>query len=160
TELLDHQVEYRLSGAAKAQVAAKLAIVHLMNHKPAQAVRVLASTRMPELPQELRDQRLLLEARALSETGRNGTALELIKNMEGPEVDRLRADIAWSAKNWREAGERIEKVLGERWKTETDLAEIERYDVLRASLAYALANETIGLKRLQEKYEPRMGETQ
>ncbi len=157
-ELLDHQVQYRLSGAAKAQVASKLALIHLMNHKPTEAARVLVATRMAELPQELRDQRLLLEARALSETGRHEGGLELIHHLKGPEADRLRADIAWAAKNWREAGERIEKLLGERWKEERALDAGERHHVLRAALAYALGNEGIGLSRLREKYAAKMGE--
>jgi tetratricopeptide (TPR) repeat protein len=159
TELLDHQVQYRLSGAAKAQVAAKLAIVHLLNHKPTEAVRVLVGTRMPQLTNQLREERMFIEARALSETGRHEVAAELIENLQGPEADRLRADIAWAAKNWREAGERIEKLLGERWKTEAALNPAERHDVLRAALAFALGKEMIGLARLKEKYVPKMGET-
>jgi hypothetical protein len=158
-ELLDHQVNYRLSGAAKAQVAAKLAVVHLMNHKPVEAVRVLVGTRMPQLPQQLREERMFVEARALSDTGRHETAVELIENLQGPEADRLRADIAWAAKNWREAGERLEKLLGERWKAEPALEPAERHDALRAALAYALGQEMIGLSRLKEKYLPKMGET-
>ncbi|MEX0591018.1 MAG: hypothetical protein WD207_08025, partial [Xanthobacteraceae bacterium] len=158
-ELLDHQVQYRLSGIAKAQVAAKLAVVHLMNHKPTEAVRVLVGTRMPQLPQQLREERMFVEARALSDTGRHEVAVELIANLKGAEADRLRADIAWAAKNWREAGERIEKLLGERWKSDAALVPAERHDVLRASLAYAFGDETIGLSRLKEKYALKMGET-
>jgi hypothetical protein len=159
SELLDHQVHYRLTGAAKAQVAAKLAIVHLMNRKPADAVRVLSSTRMPQLPSELREQRLYVEARALSETGRYDTALELMENLRGPEADRLRADIHWAAKNWREAGERLEAIVGERWKGEEQLEPADRHDVLRAALAYTLASENIGLARVKEKFAAKMGAT-
>jgi hypothetical protein len=152
-------VQYRLSGAAKAQVAAKLAVIHLMNHKPIEAVRVLIGTRMPQLPQRLREERMFIEARALSETGRNEVAAELIENLKGPEAERLRADIAWAAKNWREAGEKIEKLLGERWKAEGLLDAGERHDTLRAALAYALGKEMIGLARLKEKFAPKMGDT-
>lgn len=159
-ELLDHQVNYRLTGAAKAQVAAKLALVHLMNDKPTEAVRVLVGTRMPRLPRDLREERMLIEARALSETGRYPVAAELIESLHGPEVDRLRADMAWDAKNWREAGERLEKLLGARWKQEAPLDAAERHDVLRAALAYAFGDETIGLSRLKEKYAPKMGESE
>lgn len=158
-ELLDHQVNYRLTGVAKAQVAAKLAVVHLMNGKPTEAVRVLVGTRMPQLPAQLRDERLIIEARALSDTGRHATAAELIENIKGPAAERLRADIAWDAKNWREAGERLEKMLGERWKAEPPLDATERHDVLRAGLAYALGEELIGLSRLKEKFAPKMGDT-
>ncbi len=155
-ELLDHQVEFRLAGAAKAQVATKLAMIHLMNRKPAEAIRVLAGSRSRELPQDLREQRILLEARAIAETGRHDAALEMIGNLSGAEVERMRADVLWSAKRWREAGEAIEKLLGERWKKGAALDEIERGDALRAGIAFALGNETIGLARLRERYAAKM----
>jgi hypothetical protein len=155
-ELLDHQVEFRLAGAAKAQVATKLAMIHLMNRKPAEAIRVLAGSRSRELPQDLREQRLLLEARAIAETGRHDAALEMIENLTGAEADRMRADVLWSAKRWREAGEAIEKFLGDRWKKEPALDEIERGDVLRAGIAFALGNETIGLSRLRDRFAAKM----
>ncbi len=158
-ELLDHQVHYRLTGAAKAQVAAKLAIVHLMNRKPAEAVRVLTATRMPQMPNELREQRLFVEARALSETGRHQTALEVMENLRGPEADRLRADVQWAARNWREAGERLESLVGERWKGEESLEAADRHDVLRAALAYTLGGEQLGLSRIKEKFVKKMGTT-
>ncbi len=46
-ELLEHQVQFRLTGAAKAQVATRLAIVHLMNRKPQKAAPFF---RRPGLP--------------------------------------------------------------------------------------------------------------
>ena len=33
-ELLQYQVDNRLQGAARAQVATRLAVIYLMNHKP------------------------------------------------------------------------------------------------------------------------------
>lgn len=152
SELLQHQVEFRLTGAAKAQVAARLAIVHLMNRKPQKAVAILAATRLADLPQELREQRLLLESRALMSSNRFDQALDVIAALKGPEADRQRADILWQAKRWRLAGEAIELILGDRWKEEEALSEIERHDVLRAGLAYALAGEILSLTRLKEKF--------
>src|SRR5579885_1230948 len=157
-ELLDYQVKYRLSGVAKAQVAAKLAWVRLLNGKPAQAVQALADTRVGDIPQELREQRLLLEARALSELGRYSAALELASGMEGAEADRLRGDILWAAKRWREAGEAFEKLLDTRWQKPDPLDETERRDVLRAGISYALGSETVGLTRLRDRYAAKMPE--
>ena len=68
----------------------------------------------------------------------------------------MRADVLWSAKRWREAGEAIEKLLGERWKQEAALDEVERGDVLRAGIAFALGDETIGLARLRERFAAKM----
>jgi hypothetical protein len=152
TELLQYQVEYRLTGAARAQVATRLAIIHLMNRKPQRAVAILAGTRMADLPKELREQRMLLESRALMSANRIDQALDLIASLDTPEAQRQRADTLFHARRWRAAGEAIEAMLGERWKEEEALSEIERHDVLRAGLAFALADEKLGLARLKEKF--------
>ena len=157
-ELLQHQVDNRLQGAARAQVATKLAIVYLMAHKPDRALATLQKTRSSELSNELRDQRLLLEARAMSETGRHELALEVIANIHSHEADRLRADVLWAAKHYRRAAEAIEKMYGERWRQFTPLTEAERADVLRAAIGYALSDEQIGLIRLREKYAAKMAD--
>jgi hypothetical protein len=157
-EVLQHQVDNRLQGAARAQVAVKLAIVYLMAHKPERAVQVLRATRVADLPNDLRNQRLLIEARAQSETGRAELALDVIANMEGREVDRLRADVLWKARRWREAGEQIEKYYGERWRDFAPLTEPERADVLRAAIGYALGEDQIGLERFRNKYAAKMAE--
>ncbi len=92
-ELLQHQVEHRLQGAARAQVATRLAIVHLLNRKPERALQVLKSTRLSDLSNEVRNQRLMLEARAMSDVGRHGLAVDIAQNLKGPEAARLRSDI-------------------------------------------------------------------
>jgi tetratricopeptide (TPR) repeat protein len=157
-ELLQHQVDHRLQGAARAQVAGKLATIYLMNHKPERALAALQKTRSADLANELRDHRLLLEARALSELGRYELALELISNMQGRESTRLRADILWAGKHWREAAEQIELLYGDRWKQFSPLEETERSDILRAAIGYALSGESISLTRLREKYAAKMAE--
>jgi tetratricopeptide (TPR) repeat protein len=157
-EVLQHQVDQRLQGAARAQVAVKLAVIYLMSHKPDRAISVLRATRSADLPNELRNQRLLLEARAQSDVGRTELAVEVIESMQGREVDRLRADILWRARRWRQAGEQIEKNYGERWRDFAPLTAPERADVMRAAIGYALAEDAIGLDRFRTKYAPKMAE--
>src|SRR6185295_528133 len=122
-ELLQHQVDNRLQGAARAQVAVRLAVIYLMARKPDRAIQVLRASRSGDLPNELRSQRLLIEARAYSDTGRPELALEVIANLAGPEVERLRADILWKARRWHDAAEQIEKFYGERWSKSAPLAD-------------------------------------
>ncbi len=86
-ELLQYQVDKRLEGAARAQVAARLAMVYLTNRKPDRAIAALRSTRIADLSGELRQQRLLLEARAQSDVGRHDLALDIISNLTGPRGD-------------------------------------------------------------------------
>ena len=64
SELLQYQIDHRLEGSARAQVASRLAMVYLMNRKPDRAIAALRTTRIADLAGEIRQQRLLLEARA------------------------------------------------------------------------------------------------
>ena len=156
SELLQYQVDKRLEGAARAQVAARLAMVYLTNRKPDRAIAALRSTRIADLSGELRQQRLLLEARALSDVGRYGLALDIISNISGREAIRLRSDIYWASRRWREASEQIELHYADRWRDFKPLNTVEKGDVIRAVVGYALAEDAIGLARFREKYAPLM----
>jgi tetratricopeptide (TPR) repeat protein len=158
TELLQHQVDHRLQGAARAQVATQLAMIYLMDHKPDRALATLRATRVADLNNDIRNQRLLLEARALSELGRHDVAYEVIENIEGREAVRLRADILWSARKWAQSAEQIELLYGDRWREFAPLGDNERADLLRAAIGYALGEDAIGLARFRERYLSKMSE--
>jgi predicted negative regulator of RcsB-dependent stress response len=158
-ELLQYQVDHRLQGAARAQVATRLAVIYLMNRKADRALATLRATRTADLASEMRAQRLLLEARALSDLGRHDLALEVIANLEGREVIRLRSDILWAARRWARSAEQIELYYGERWKEWQPLNEVERADILRAAIGYALGEDALGLNRFREKYAAKMAPT-
>jgi hypothetical protein len=155
-ELLQYQVDHRLEGAARAQVAAKLAMVYLTNRKPDRAIAALRTTRIADLSGELRQQRLLLEARAQSDVGRHDLALDIISNLTGREAIRLRSDIYWASRRWREASEQIELYYADRWRDFKPLNPVEKSDIIRAVVGYALAEDSIGLARFREKYAPLM----
>ncbi len=155
-ELLQYQVDKRLEGAARAQVAARLAMVYLTARKPERAIIALRSTRIADLSGELRQQRLLLEARGQSDVGRHDLGLDIISNVSGREAIRLRSDIYWAQRKWRESAEQIELYYADRWRDFKPLTAAEKSDVIRAVVGYALAEDTIGLTRFREKYLPLM----
>ncbi|GGE84760.1 hypothetical protein GCM10007285_10440 [Stappia taiwanensis] len=158
-ELLKHQVDHRLKGAARAQIAADLGVVYLMDRKPEEALRVLSQTRQAKLPRELERQRNMVEARALTESGRPDLALEIVRNMRGEDVERLRADTLWAAHSWREAGEQLEGIVGGRWSDPIPLADQERADILKAAIAYSLADDAFSLSRLKSKFATKMSDS-
>jgi len=158
-DLLQYQVDHRLQGAARAQVAARLAVIYLMNRKPDRALAVLRASRTADLPNELRNQRLLLEARALSDLGRHDLALDVISDLSGREAIRLRSDILWAAHRWQQSAEQIEAMYGDRYKDFAPLTDIERGDVLRAEIGFALAEDSLGLSRFRDKYVAKMAAT-
>ena len=155
-ELLQHQVDHRLEGAARAQVATRLAAIYLLNRQPDRALRTLKSTRTGDLSSEVRNQRLLLEARALSDIGRPNLALEVIENVPGSEAIRMRADVLWTAKRYGEAAEQIELLYNDRWHDWRPFDDTERRDILRGAIGYNLAGDTLGLSRFREKFSPGM----
>jgi tetratricopeptide (TPR) repeat protein len=157
-ELLQHQIDNRLTGAARATVATRLAMIRLMGNKPAEALRALSTTRLPELPAEVKRARLLLEAKGLSDLSRTDLALEVLGAERGPEVERLRADILWTARRWREAGEAHERILGDAWRG-AELDPRHRADAMRAAVAYVMADEALSLDRLRAKYAAPMSQT-
>ncbi|HEY4748052.1 MAG TPA: hypothetical protein VIH38_10810, partial [Steroidobacteraceae bacterium] len=155
-DLLQYQVDKRLEGAARAQVAARLAMVYLTNRKPDRAISALRTTRIADLSGELRQQRLLLEARAQSDVGRHDLGLDIISNIVGREAIRLRSDIYWASRRWRESSEQIELYYADRWRDFKPLNPVEKSDVIRAVVGYALAEDALGLARFREKYAPLM----
>lgn len=158
-ELLQYQVDHRLEGAARAQVAARLSMIYLANRKPDMAITALRASRISDLSGELRQQRLLLEARAQSDVGRHDLALDIVSNVSGREVLRLRSDIFWAGRRWRESAEQIELYYGERFRDFKPLNAVEKSDIIRAAVGYALADDSIGLSRFREKYAPLMSES-
>jgi tetratricopeptide (TPR) repeat protein len=158
-DLLTYQINNRLQGPARAQVAAHAAAIELMDRKPGRALNVLHDTRFAGLAPEVVRSRLILEARALSELQRPDIALEMVAAYQGDDINRLRADIQWAAGRWQSAAEALELMLGETWRKPEALTEEQRQDVLRTAIAYALAEDSLGLDRLRAKFGTKMSTT-
>lgn len=158
-ELLAFQVDKRLTGAARAEVAGQLAFIHLLNREPAKALEVLKRTRQSQLASNIERQRNLVEARALAAVGRGKLAVELLSDEKGAEFKRLKADLLWESKDYAEAGLAIEEALGDIWKTKEPLSEVQRADVLRAAVAQALAGDQTAVDRLRQHFGPLMNGT-
>ncbi|MBV1886842.1 MAG: tetratricopeptide repeat protein [Parvibaculaceae bacterium] len=155
-ELLQHQVDHRLRGIARAQVATKLALIRLMDRQPEQALAAIRSSRQALLPSDLASQRRLMEARALAELGLEDHALELLEEQDGEEAQLLRADVLWSSQQWEKSGEQVETMLGRTWASDEPLIDTERALVMRAAIAYSLADNPVALERLRKKYGEKM----
>ncbi len=158
-DLLQYQLDKRLTGIARSSVATRLATIRLMDGKPLKALETIDATYLPELPADLRRARALIRARALSDLSRTDLALETIAGETSPDAQRLRADILWAARRWRAAGEAHEALLGEAWRAGAPLDDTARADVIRAGIAYGLAEERMGLERLKAKFAGAMAES-
>lgn len=152
TDLLKYQVENRLDGVAKAQVATDLATLYIMDHKPESAIQALNDSRSTLLPKALQDQRRMIEAKAWLDLNQNDHALELVGKDTTPDADGIRAEVAWRMRNWTQVGTLLEKILGERWKKPGPLEPEQEAMLLRAGIAYSMANDDVGLDRLRAHF--------
>jgi len=154
--LLNYQVTKRLDGIARAQVAMRLAMIDLMDHKPKDALSTLKSTEIAGLPDDINHGRVLLEARALAALKQWDQSLDLIAVDEASDTRRLRADIYWESGNWAIAAQKAEELVGDRWSDANPLSADERQELMRAAIAYSLAGDEPSLDRLRKHFSAKM----
>ncbi|HZW14977.1 MAG TPA: hypothetical protein VFF66_01860 [Brevundimonas sp.] len=153
-ELLKYQVENRLDGVAKAQVATDLAMVYLMDRQPEAALQAIWTSRTTLLPSALNAERRALEARALSDLGRYDHALEVLGSDSSAEARDVRAEVLWKQENWAAAAALYEARLGDRFKDPAALTADEEARLIRAGVGYSLGREAGALTRLSRNYRP------
>lgn len=157
-QLLQHQVDERLQGVSKAQVAADLAAIYLMDHKPDRALVAISGSRQPNMPQALQADRRILEARALLDLGRLDGAAELVERDRGEDAQRVRAEAAWRARDWQRAAVELRSLMAMRNRSQP-LDEHGRQVVLRAGVALTLAGDEPGVQALYREYAGDMANT-
>jgi len=159
-DLLSHQVHFRLSGADKARVGARLAVIDLLDHKSGPALEALDSSEVPNLPAELYDQRRFLRVRALADLGRTGEALALIINDQTDTAKDLRAEIYWEMKKWPEAAAALDVVIGQPAPgARNKVAQPMARRILDLATALTLAKDERGLQRLRRSWGAQMDGT-
>ncbi len=157
-ELLQYQVDARLEGAAKAQIAADLAVVYLAQRRPEKALNVLNKTRVVGVAPGLERQRRVLEARSLIDADREDLAIDLLSSMDGRDADLLRVDAQWSARRYQEASEILELLYSD-VIAQGELADSGRLDIVKAAVGFVLSGDKIGVGRLRERFSQSMAGT-
>jgi len=153
-QLLEYQLDNRLTGVGRTQLAADLAVIHLANRDPASALRVLSATRLPDIPDSLARQRRILEVRALIDGGRDELALDMLRGMEGRDAELLRVDAHWRAKRYTQAAEMLEGLYSS--TPGTELNQAARSNLVRSAVGFVLGRDTFGLSRLRTKFADAM----
>lgn len=157
-QLLQYQVDERLMGLSRAQVAADLAAIYLMDQKPDQALVALSTSRVANIPANLLGDRRILEARALLDLGRLDSAAELVERDRSEDAQRVRAEAAWRARDWERAAVELRTLLGMRNRAQP-LEAHGREAVLRAAVALTLAHNNDGVRALYREYAGDMANT-
>lgn len=158
-ELLDHQVQYRLSGVEKAQVGTRLAGIRLLDGKPTEAVAALDASQVDGIPPELAEERRLLRARALSQSGKGLEAIQLLTDDLSSNANLLRVDIAMRDKQWPQAAQALGDVIGPPPAAGTALDAKKSGLVVQRAVALSLAQDNAGLEALRRDFGPLMEKT-
>ena len=154
SELLKYQADSRLDGVPRAEVDTDLAIIQLMARHPEGAVQALNASRSTLLPSTMQQQRRMVEARAWLQLGQLDHADEILGTDASIEGVALRAEVAWKRRSWPLAGKVFEQSLGDRFKTQDgQLAPEDESKLLRAAVAYSLAQDDASLARLRDRYQ-------
>ncbi len=151
-ELLQYQMEYRLSGVDKAYVGTRLAMVQLLDNKPELALKALEMSNVPEIPPELMAERRLMQGKALDQMGRGNDALLLLAQDDSKEANLLRVDLAWRAQNWTQAEVALNKVIGPPPLPNQPIEPERSPLVLNRAVALALAGDSTGLSQLRSEF--------
>jgi hypothetical protein len=101
----------------------------------------------------------LLEARALTDLNLTDEAVETLADDQSPAAGRLRADIFWAGQRWTAAGQASEALAGQSFAAFAPLDDTQRQDVLRAAVAFVLANDRAGVERLRVRFGPKMADS-
>ncbi len=155
-ELLNHQIKFRLKGGAQSVVAARLAMIYLLDSKPELALGILRATRNSQIPDDVQDRRKMIEARTLIELGRFEEAEILIDEYKNAAAEDMRSDIYWKSENWAKFINHKNRMLGNRYQGDGELSAEERLAVLRLSVAYVINDDRAGVKALRNKYKAHM----
>ncbi|MEZ5815124.1 MAG: tetratricopeptide repeat protein [Alphaproteobacteria bacterium] len=168
-DLLQYQIDHRLKDADIYRVATRLAAIRLLDNQPDKALKSLntAGAQLEKLPEEMRTPKryrdiVLLRARALSRKGRPDQALALLQDLERtPDMNRLRADIAWTAGYWDDAAEALgDVILDQNISLTRPLDDKNTALLLQRAVSLNLAGDRIELANMREKYTDLMTQTE
>jgi tetratricopeptide (TPR) repeat protein len=152
TQLLEHQIKFRISGEDRARVGARLALLYLLNHQPNEALGVIEITNYGAANPELRRQRTQLTAQALSDTGKHEEALSILFNDDSKEASLLKLDILWAMKDWPNVINQAEDILSTRANLTATLTPRETEVLMKLALGYTFEGDNTQLKYLRDYY--------
>jgi hypothetical protein len=159
-DLIQPAMKAATDPVAKAKLGARIAGLRLLDDKPDLALQALAESsggaaNDAKLDDSLRNERALLQARALSKTGKQPEALNALIGMTSREADALRVEITWQMHDWKAAAEALSRLAGAP-PADNKLTEEQANIVLNEAVALSLSGDTAGLDTVAKNFGPAM----
>ncbi len=159
-DLLSAQVQFRLEGVQKAQVGARLALIHSLANEYQNALDVLDATQEPDLPPDLTVQRRHLRARTLMGLDRNEDALALLEEDQSEAAELLRTEVYWNNGRWLEASRSLRflvRLSGA--DPEVPLTELQAARIMNYVIALTNSGGERAVAQVKNEYAAAMTET-
>ncbi len=148
-KLLEQQLQSPDMPAARKPAAYnKLAAVYLLDSIPEKALSTLAAAPAASAA-AVSDERVLLRARAMSQLNRPDDAIAALSASNSADAQKLKADVLWRARKWKEAAATLQGMLPE---PDKGLTEAEAQLVVNAAVGYKLADDMPGLAAIKSRY--------
>jgi hypothetical protein len=154
--LLEDLARNHLEGQEKYRAILRLSAIRLLDHKPTEALAALEIFGNTPLEAGLQNERVLLQARALSELHKDADASSLLKDNASPDAILLRVDIAMRSQKWGEAAQTLLSLVGSPPAAGKALSPDQANWLVHAAIAYALADDQLNLDKLAIDYGPGM----
>ena len=157
--LLQRQVRFRVKGAEKARVGARLALINLLNRRPPEALAALDASVAPGLGAGLAAARNRLRARAMFEMGDANSALVQINRDKSRDADELRADIHWRTQSWAQAAPVFERLVGKLGTDGRSLDDEAALLILNWVVSASMSEDRRSLVKARQRYGKSMRAT-
>lgn len=152
TQLLEHQIKFRLTGETRSRVGTRLALLYVLNKQPEYALNTLQVTNFGGNKPELQIQRQQLLAATLNALGKNEEALNALYQDKTPEGAFLRLEILWAMQDWPNVANRAEDILTSRPNLTDPLTPRETETLIKLALAYTFQGDYVQLRYLRDYY--------
>jgi tetratricopeptide (TPR) repeat protein len=158
--LLEHQVNFRLSGVEKARVGARLALVYLLDGKPEETIRVIDETEDPNISEELATQRRQLKARALLDVDSGAEAIASLDGDLTKNAELLRVDYYRRTRDYMSAAETFQRLVGDDGNRMTgEISDERAHYLLNWAVNLAMAGQERTLNMLKRRYGEAMAQS-
>jgi tetratricopeptide (TPR) repeat protein len=159
TQLLENQIKFRTTGEVRSKIGARLALLHLLNKRPQEALNVLEVTNFGSNQPELQLMRNQLTAEALTKVGKYEEALAILYSDTTIAGAKLRINVLWAMKDWTNIVNRAEDFLSNRPNMTDPLSPEETEILLKLALAYSFEGDYNQLRYLRDYYSALIPDT-
>ncbi|MEA0970627.1 hypothetical protein Megvenef_00594 [Candidatus Megaera venefica] len=139
SELLRHQITYRLQGEKRVTNADNLAVILMMDKKPSEAILVLDETDKDNVNFNEHQYRVRLRAQALITLEKYDDALLYLKDDNSEDGEIIRREALFQAKYWNKYADQIMPDFDDLVSRVGDNMDVAQ-DILRLAISYYMMN--------------------